>query len=128
MVALESLRIALQSLWANPLRSFLTLIGIAVGIGAVLHVVGLGKVTQQSISDTVDPSMYRRERQLPDGGGRSGDPLRIPGDLGRGTDLFRTGQRRVPGRELADPGHRHGAAAPRGQQRLPVRGALLQRP
>ena len=54
MVALESLRIALQSLWANPLRSFLTLIGIAVGIGAVLHVVGLGKVTQQSINERLE--------------------------------------------------------------------------
>ena len=47
MVALENLRIALQSLLANPLRSLLTLIGIAVGIGAVLHVVSLGRITQQ---------------------------------------------------------------------------------
>ena len=47
MLALENLRIALGSLRANPLRSFLTLIGIAVGITAVLHVVGLGRITQQ---------------------------------------------------------------------------------
>ena len=49
MVALENLRIALRSLWTNPLRSFLTLIGIAVGIAAVLHVVGLGRITQDAI-------------------------------------------------------------------------------
>ena len=49
MVALENLRIALRSLWTNPLRSFLTLIGIAVGIAAVLHVVGLGRITQEAI-------------------------------------------------------------------------------
>ena len=49
MVALENLRIALQSLLANPLRSLLTLIGIAVGIGAVLHVVSLGRITQQRV-------------------------------------------------------------------------------
>jgi len=54
VVALESLRIALQSLWANPLRSFLTLIGIAVGIAAVLHVVGLGTVTQRSINERLE--------------------------------------------------------------------------
>ncbi len=54
MVALESLRIALQSLLANPLRSLLTLIGIAVGIGAVLHVVGLGQATQTRIREQLE--------------------------------------------------------------------------
>jgi putative ABC transport system permease protein len=49
MLAIENLRIALRSLWTSPLRSFLTLIGIAVGIAAVLHVVGLGRITQDSI-------------------------------------------------------------------------------
>ena len=51
MVVLENLRIALQSLLANPLRSLLTLIGIAVGIGAVLHVVSLGDLTQRRINE-----------------------------------------------------------------------------
>ncbi len=54
MVALENLRIALQSLLANPLRSLLTLIGIAVGIGAVLHVVSLGRMTQQRINERLE--------------------------------------------------------------------------
>ncbi|MDX1763202.1 MAG: ABC transporter permease [bacterium] len=49
MVITENLLIALQSLKANPLRSILTLIGIAVGIGAVLHVVVLGEITQQRV-------------------------------------------------------------------------------
>ena len=39
---------------ANPLRSLLTLIGIAVGIGAVLYVVSLGKLTQQRIADRLE--------------------------------------------------------------------------
>jgi putative ABC transport system permease protein len=65
VVALESLRIALQSLWANPLRSFLTLIGIAVGIAAVLHVVGLGTVTQRSrTAESVDTLSADDARQL----------------------------------------------------------------
>ena len=51
MIALENMRIALQSLLANPLRSLLTLTGIAVGIGAVLHVVSLGEITQQRINE-----------------------------------------------------------------------------
>ncbi len=54
MIALENLRIALQSLLANPLRSILTLIGIAVGIAAVLHVVSLGEITQQRINKRLE--------------------------------------------------------------------------
>jgi putative ABC transport system permease protein len=54
VIVLENLRIALQSLVANPLRSLLTLIGIAVGIGAVLYVVSLGKLTQQRIADRLE--------------------------------------------------------------------------
>jgi len=54
MSVLESLRIALQSLSSNPLRSLLTLVGIAVGIGAVLHVVNLGEITQRRIQDRLE--------------------------------------------------------------------------
>src|SRR5437588_12273710 len=35
----ESVRIALQSLWANKLRSVLTLLGVVIGIAAVIAVV-----------------------------------------------------------------------------------------
>jgi putative ABC transport system permease protein len=35
----ESIRIALQSLWANKLRSVLTLLGVVIGVGAVIAVV-----------------------------------------------------------------------------------------
>jgi len=50
MVLIENIFQALQSLKSNPLRSILTLIGIAVGIAAVLYVVSLGKITQQRIN------------------------------------------------------------------------------
>src|SRR5713101_1336328 len=36
---LEAIRIALQSLWANKLRSALTLLGVVIGIAAVIAVV-----------------------------------------------------------------------------------------
>ncbi len=49
MLFFENIRIAFHNLRSNPLRSFLILIGMAVGIGAVLHVVVLGKMTQQRI-------------------------------------------------------------------------------
>jgi putative ABC transport system permease protein len=54
MVILENFLLALQSLRANPLRSILTLVGIAVGIGAVLYVVVLGEITQQRIKERLE--------------------------------------------------------------------------
>src|SRR5437870_12253678 len=36
---LEAIRIALQSLWANKLRSALTLLGVVIGVAAVIAVV-----------------------------------------------------------------------------------------
>jgi putative ABC transport system permease protein len=39
MNTLEAIRIALQSLWANKLRSILTLLGVVIGVAAVIAVV-----------------------------------------------------------------------------------------
>lgn len=50
MLFFENIKMALQSLRANPLRSVLTLIGIAVGIAAVLYVVILGEITKANIA------------------------------------------------------------------------------
>ncbi|HEX9653431.1 MAG TPA: ABC transporter permease [bacterium] len=51
MLIIENVLVALQSLRTNPLRSVLTLIGIAVGIAAVLYVVTLGEMTKKRIND-----------------------------------------------------------------------------
>ncbi len=54
MLFFENVILALQSLRSNPLRSILTLIGIAVGIAAVLYVVVLGEITQRSINERLE--------------------------------------------------------------------------
>jgi len=54
MILFENLHLALRSLKTNPLRSVLTLIGIAVGIAAVLYVVVLGEITQRSIKERLE--------------------------------------------------------------------------
>jgi putative ABC transport system permease protein len=54
MIIIENIILALQSLRVNPLRSVLTLIGIAVGIGAVLYVVVLGEITQQRVKERLE--------------------------------------------------------------------------
>ncbi len=50
----ENITLAFQNIKANPLRSFLILSGVAVGIGAVLHVVVLGELTQKRINERLE--------------------------------------------------------------------------
>ena len=38
---IEAVKIALQSLWANKLRSILTLMGVMIGVAAVIMVITL---------------------------------------------------------------------------------------
>lgn len=54
MILFENVLLGLQSLKTNPLRSILTLIGIAVGIAAVLYVVVLGEITKQRINERLE--------------------------------------------------------------------------
>ncbi|MGV1037179.1 MAG: ABC transporter permease [Candidatus Nanopelagicales bacterium] len=72
---------SLRSIFGNPVRSTLTVLGIVIGIAAVIAVVGLGKGLQNTVSSNLsslnanqitvtsqDPNQPTAER----GGGRSG--------------------------------------------------------
>ncbi len=75
---------SLRSLAGNPIRSILTVLGVVIGIAAVIAVVALGKGLQQSVSGSIsslnperitlssqDPARQTAERQ-PGGGGPPG--------------------------------------------------------
>ena len=53
MSALESLRIAMRALRANKLRSVLTVLGIVVGVGAVVCMVSVGAGAQAEVSEKI---------------------------------------------------------------------------
>ena len=46
----ETIGVALGALRANKLRSFLTMLGVVIGVGAVITVVALGRGAQQSVN------------------------------------------------------------------------------
>ena len=54
MNPLVTLRIALASLGANKLRSGLTLLGIVIGVGAVISLMAIGQAVQQSITSNIE--------------------------------------------------------------------------
>lgn len=53
MGLLDNIRMALASLWSNKLRSLLTMLGIIIGIGAVIAIVTVGQSLTGSISDSM---------------------------------------------------------------------------
>ncbi len=49
----ETVSVALESLRANKLRSFLTMLGIVIGVGAVIAMVALGRGAQESVKERI---------------------------------------------------------------------------
>src|SRR6266571_2775356 len=49
----EIITVALGALRANKLRSLLTMLGIVIGVGAVITVVALGTGAQQAVKDRI---------------------------------------------------------------------------
>ena len=54
MQLIEALRLALQSLWANKLRSILTLLGVIIGVGSVITVVTLTNGAKQFVTSKIN--------------------------------------------------------------------------
>ncbi|SMC26967.1 putative ABC transport system permease protein [Clostridium acidisoli DSM 12555] len=46
-------KIALYSVWSNKVRSFLTMLGIIIGISSVIILVGMGEGTKQTVSEEI---------------------------------------------------------------------------
>ncbi len=54
MQFVEAVRLALQSLWANKLRSILTLLGVIIGVGSVITVVTLTNGAKQFVTSKIN--------------------------------------------------------------------------
>jgi len=50
---LQSLKIALESLWSNKMRSFLSMLGIIIGVGAVIAIVSVGTGSTQQVTSSI---------------------------------------------------------------------------
>ncbi|MGH7570824.1 MAG: ABC transporter permease [Gemmatimonadota bacterium] len=53
MLLLEIIRVALDSLRANKLRSFLTMLGIIIGVAAVITMLALGSGAQRAVQEQI---------------------------------------------------------------------------
>jgi putative ABC transport system permease protein len=47
-------KVAMTSIWSNKMRSFLTMLGIIIGISSVIVLVGIGEGTKQRITEQIE--------------------------------------------------------------------------
>lgn len=50
---IQGLKIALESLWTNKMRSFLSMLGIVIGVGAVIAIVSVGTGSTQQVTSRI---------------------------------------------------------------------------
>ena len=62
MKIIESIRLAMKALAANKLRAALTMLGIIIGVGAVITLMSVGEGVQAYITATI--SIYRHQSVL----------------------------------------------------------------
>jgi putative ABC transport system permease protein len=108
MSILESIRVAFTSLRANLLRAILTMLGIIIGVGAVITLLALGGAIQNLVTKelqglgsnlvfvfagTNDPELNRRvpPRLTNDDIAALADPLNVPGAAAVCAQLSRNG-------------------------------------
>jgi putative ABC transport system permease protein len=53
MMVGETVAVALQSIRANKMRAFLTMLGIIIGVGAVITMISLGNGAQKAVNDQI---------------------------------------------------------------------------
>ena len=53
MLLTETVRVALAALRANTMRSLLTMLGIVIGIGAVISMVAIGNGAQNQVKERI---------------------------------------------------------------------------
>jgi putative ABC transport system permease protein len=108
MNLLESVRVAFTSLLANKLRALLTMLGIIIGVGAVITLLALGNAIQTLVTNelqglgsnlvfvfagTNDPELNRRvpPELTNDDVAALADPLNVPAALAVGAEYSRGG-------------------------------------
>ena len=55
---IETFRQAIQNVWSNKLRTFLTMLGIIIGVMAVIVIVGLGNGMTKSMRDSFSATLF----------------------------------------------------------------------
>src|ERR1043165_5691467 len=74
----ENVKIALRAIGANKMRSILTVLGVMIGVAAVIAVVSLVQGMQYKLSEDLQSVGSNYIEVFPDSGGGRGLPQKLP--------------------------------------------------
>ena len=60
---LENMRISIQGIWSHKMRSFLTMLGIIIGIASIIAIVSTIKGTSEQIKEDLLGSRHSQVHQ-----------------------------------------------------------------
>ena len=83
---LENIRLSFQGIWAHKMRSFLTMLGIIIGIASIISIVSTIKGTNEQIkqnligagNNVVRVQLYRDDADYPFNATNDGIPQGVP--------------------------------------------------
>ncbi|HEY7290663.1 MAG TPA: ABC transporter permease [Vicinamibacterales bacterium] len=85
---MTSLRLAVRALGRHPLRTALTMLGMTIGVGAVITMAALGRGAQQSVEQDVRSAGTNLIQVRAGNFTRGGESSNIPSGLGAATTLI----------------------------------------
>ena len=71
----ETIRLAVQAIFRNALRSFLTVLGIVIGVGAVIAMVTVGQGSTEQVTADVEKLGTNMLRVMPGQHAMEGGPV-----------------------------------------------------
>ncbi|WPD18617.1 ABC transporter permease [Thermaerobacter composti] len=73
----EAFRAAWQGVWAHKFRTFLTMLGVVIGVAAVIAVVAIGEGARHQIAATLEAADAQAVQIMPADFGEFGDPASL---------------------------------------------------
>ena len=114
---IESLRLALQGIMSNRLRSALTMLGILIGVAAVIILIAVGAGSSAAVQNQLAGLGHQHTDDLPDGRLRAAGRGEPHGHAEPPGDAHREGCHRSPGQDERTEHHRGGAGRQRERDR-----------
>jgi len=72
---IENIKLALQAIWSKKIRSFLTMLGVIIGVFAIVLLIGIGEGVKSEVTGQIEGLGSNLVFLTPGAGGRGGGPM-----------------------------------------------------
>ena len=77
----ENIKLAVKAIWGKKIRSFLTMLGVIIGVFSIVLLIGIGEGVKSEVTSQVESLGSNIIMILPGAGGMSGGPMAAGGSF-----------------------------------------------